>query len=71
MYYGYAGLSKTQIKTLLKLHGPIVVGIYANYAFSYYSSGVFNGCNINSKYYINHAVLLYGWDSNDNWLIKN
>jgi len=48
-----------------------MVGIYANTPFTMYSGGTFTGCPSNAATYINHAVVLYGWDSNGNWLIKN
>ena len=64
-------LTKNEIKNLLVTQGPLAVGVRVNTAFNYYSSGVFDGCPSYSWYYVNHAVLLYGWDSNDNWLIKN
>jgi C1A family cysteine protease len=39
----------------------------------YYSSGVYTGCPSNdlSQYYLNHAVILIGYDSSGNWIIKN
>lgn len=49
----------------------MAVGLFANTAFSFYRSGVFSGCPSDAKNYINHAVLLYGWDSEGNWLLKN
>ena len=48
-----------------------MVGLYANTEFNFYSSGVFTGCPASSKNRINHAGLLYGYDSAGNWLIKN
>lgn len=60
------------MKQILLDEGPIMVAIYANTEFQYYSSGVFDGCGTTTSYYtLNHAVLLYGWDSSGNWLIKN
>lgn len=47
------------------------MGVYANTAFDYYSSGVFDGCPSYSSSYINHAVLLIGYTSEGNWIIKN
>ena len=75
-YAYYSGLSVNQIKSLLVKYGPLSVGIYAGYnSFSYYSSGVYSACNQYTSYTyaynINHAVLLYGWDENNNWLIRN
>lgn len=66
-----ASITALQIKTALVTYGPMMVGIYANNAFSFYSSGIFSGCSADAASYINHAVLLYGWDANGNWLIKN
>lgn len=48
-----------------------MVGVYANTGFSYYSSGTYSGCPAGSASSINHAVLLYGWDSSGNWLLRN
>ena len=48
-----------------------MVGVYANTGFSFYSSGVYSGCPSYSSSYLNHAVLLYGYTSNGDWLIKN
>lgn len=49
-----------------------MVGVYANYDFTQYSSGVFTGCPTDSGNYINHAVLLVGYDdATSSWLIKN
>jgi hypothetical protein len=67
----YSGQTQSAIQTLLVNYGPIMVGIYANTAFTYYASGVYTGCPSNAASYINHAVVLYGWDTNGNWLIKN
>ena len=64
-------LTITEIKDLLVTYGPVVVGIYTNTAFNFYHTGVFDGCPSYSYYYVDHSVLLYGWDSNGNWLIKN
>ncbi|KAL4472365.1 hypothetical protein ABPG74_018314 [Tetrahymena malaccensis] len=35
-----------------------------------YSHGVFNGCN-QSNIQLNHAVLVVGYDTQDNWVVKN
>ena len=72
IYYWNSNLSDGEIKQMLLDEGPLMVGIYANTKFQYYSSGVFNGCGTTTNYYnMNHAVLLYGWDLDGNWLIKN
>ena len=67
----YSGLSNDQIKTLLVNYGPMMVGVYADYGFMSYASGTYSGCSIYAAYFVNHAVLLYGWNSNGDWLIKN
>lgn len=57
---------------MLNDYGPVMVGVYANTAFSQYSSGVFKGCPADAANYINHAVLLVGYnDTESSWLIKN
>jgi hypothetical protein len=56
---------------MLMTYGPLMVGVYASPGFTSYSSGVYSGCPSNSANLINHAVLLYGWDSSGNWLILN
>lgn len=49
-----------------------MIGVYANLAFSYYSGGVFTGCPSYASRYINHAILLVGYDdSTSSWLAKN
>jgi len=49
-----------------------MVGVFANSPFSLYQSGVFSGCQANASSYINHAVLLVGYnDTERSWLIKN
>ena len=70
-YYYPTVLTANQIKTLLNDNGPLMVGIYANTGFSYYSSGVYTGCPSSAASYTNHAVLLYGYTSSGDWLIKN
>jgi len=64
-------LSVAEIKTLLVNNGPLIAGVYTNTAFDYYSTGVFDACPTYSYYYVNDAVLLYGYDASGNWLIKN
>jgi hypothetical protein len=64
-------LTSTQVKSLLYIYGPMMVGVYANSGWYSYSSGTYSGCPSNSASLINHAVLLYGWDSSGNWLIRN
>ena len=66
-----SGLTAIQIKTLLYTYGPLMIGLYANSPFLSYSGGVFTGCPADSASYINHAIVLYGWDSSGNWLVRN
>jgi hypothetical protein len=64
------GLTPTQIKTILITDGPVMIGLYANTAFQFYSSGTFTGCPANAVDFINHAILLVGW-TNTGWICKN
>ncbi|MFM7854333.1 MAG: C1 family peptidase [Flammeovirgaceae bacterium] len=49
-----------------------MVGVYASDPFIAYKSGIFSGCPQNSALFINHAVLLVGYNDNQGyWLIKN
>lgn len=59
------------MKQALTDHGPVSIGIYATSTFSSYSSGVYSGCPAGSSAYINHAVLLVGYTSNGDWIVKN
>ena len=48
------------------------MGLYANNAFDFYSSGVFSGCSTyTSSSSINHAVLLIGYTPLGHWIVKN
>ncbi len=61
--------SVERLKAALVEYGPLAVPIWADYCFSVYKSGVFNGRNSRS---INHVVALIGWDDEKKaWLIKN
>ena len=73
-FYINEDLTDQDLKELLVKEGPLLVAVYANSAWSYYYSGVFSGCSPSDPSdmdYLNHAVLLYGWDLDGNWLIKN
>jgi hypothetical protein len=49
-----------------------MIGVYANTGFMQYGGGVFSGCPSDAANYINHAVLLIGYDdSTSSWLVKN
>lgn len=54
-------------------YAPIAVAMYANSAFMSYNSGIFTGCPdyATSKANVNHAVVVVGYDSNGNYIIKN
>lgn len=68
----YSSMTQTQLKNLLVTYGPVMVGVYANTGFTQYAGGVYSGCPTDAANYINHAVLLIGWDdSTSSWLIKN
>jgi C1A family cysteine protease len=64
------GLTVSQIQTLLVTNGPLMIGVYANTGFSFYSSGTYAGCPTNAMSLINHAILLVGWTSTG-WIAKN
>lgn len=58
----YSNLDDAELKQILHEYGPVSVGLYANFAFDYYSSGIFTGCpSYVSQYSVNHAVLLVGY----------
>lgn len=69
----YDNVTNTQIKTLLT-QGPLGAVIYANNLFQGYKSGVFSGCPASyqvSYNLINHAVIIVGYTSNGDYIIKN
>jgi hypothetical protein len=53
-------------------HGPITVCVYADSAFMSYGGGVFNA---STGTYVNHAVVLVGWDDSQGeegvWFMRN
>lgn len=61
--------SAFDVKTWLA-DGPVIVAMYANEDFQYYSDGVFSSCPWSTTE-LNHAVMIYGYDSSGNWLVKN
>lgn len=63
-------LTSTVLQQMLQF-GPVSVAIYAPSSLSAYSSGVFSACPSDSGNYINHAVLVIGYESNGDWIIKN
>jgi cathepsin L len=68
----YQNASDIQLQTLLN-YALVGVLIYANIGFMNYAGGIYSGCPSFSTSYsnINHAVMIYGYDINGNWLIKN
>ncbi len=61
--------STDAIKQAIYTYGPVSVAVYVNYAFQAYTSGVFNGCAAGT---INHAVVLVGWNDEDQaWIMRN
>lgn len=66
-------LTNLQMKTLLAA-APVGVLIYADDGFQAYSSGVYTGCpsTFSTSFgKINHAVVIVGYDSNGNYIVKN
>lgn len=56
------------------MNGPVGALIYADSGFMSYSSGIYTGCGpvfSSSFSKINHAVVIVGYDSNGNYIIKN
>ena len=68
----YSNITALQVKTLLYTEGALMVGVYASSQFMAYKNGIFTGCPATSSFFINHAVLLVGYNDTDGyWLIKN
>lgn len=61
------------MKDFLATYGPVAVAIYANTGFTAYTGGIYSGCPSFSTSYanLNHAVIVVGYDSNGNYIIKN
>lgn len=69
----YQNVSNSDMKALL-VNGPVGVLFYANTAFQAYKSGIFSDCptSFNDSYdAINHAVVVVGYTSDGNYIIKN
>ncbi|MGB2986770.1 MAG: C1 family peptidase [Phycisphaerae bacterium] len=64
--------SVEQIKQAILDHGPVSTCVYVNDAFQGYGGGVFNACE---SHWINHVVVLVGWDDNQGtdgvWIVRN
>lgn len=71
-YNIYRNLTNVEMKAAIA-NGPIGVLIYADSGFMSYSSGVYSGCpSFTSSYsQINHAVIVVGYDSSGNYIVKN
>ncbi|MCK4874184.1 MAG: hypothetical protein KAS72_15790 [Phycisphaerales bacterium] len=77
-YFAYVGDGQwdiptpAQMKQAIYEHGPIAVCVYVNSAFQAYNGGVFNAC---SDQWVNHVVVLVGWDDNQGsngvWILRN
>lgn len=65
--------SVAQLKQALAAHGPLAIGLDATPDFGNYRSGVFRGAaRTTDREWINHDVLLVGWDdAKGAWKIKN
>jgi C1A family cysteine protease len=65
-------MTSDDLKALL-VDSPVGALILADSGFMSYSSGVYSGCPpfATSHANINHAVMIVGYDSNGNWIIKN
>jgi C1A family cysteine protease len=61
-----------QIKQAIYERGPVSTCVYVNSAFAAYTGGVFNACQ---DEWINHVVVLVGWDDNQGpngvWFLRN
>lgn len=64
--------SPAQLKQAIYDHGPVAVTVYANGAFHGYGGGIFNACE---EHWVNHAVVLVGWDDTQGtdgvWIVRN
>jgi cathepsin L len=66
-------MTADDLKALL-VDSPVGALINADSGFMSYSTGVYSGCPASfatSYAAINHAVVIVGYDSNGNWIIKN
>lgn len=65
-------MTASDLQALL-VDSPVGALIYADAGFMSYTSGVYSGCPAfaSSHASINHAVMIVGYDTNGNWIIKN
>lgn len=68
----YDEITNDEMKDLIA-YGPVTALIYADAGFMNLGSGVYSGCPdyATSKASINHAVVIIGYDSNGNYIVKN
>lgn len=69
-YKTYSGLSTSAIQALIA-NSPVVVYFWADSNFDNYKSGVFSCSRAAQLGDLNHGVLVFGYDSVGNYLIKN
>ena len=71
-YGRYYGPGREFIKNQLVNHGPIVTGMYAASDFNSYSGGIYEHPGNEYPSWINHQVLLVGYnDDQQYWICKN
>jgi C1A family cysteine protease len=67
----YQNLTSSQIIFYIN-NGPIAAGMYANSGIQAYKSGIYSGCPSNSYKYLDHAIVLVGYNTTGNYyIIKN
>jgi hypothetical protein len=67
----YYSNTKTQVQALIS-QGPTAAAIYASSGFQAYKNGIYTGCPANSSSFINHAIVLVGYNTTGNYyIIKN
>lgn len=63
--YIYGKIDSINLQSLVNL-GPVTITLSTD-GWKFYSSGVLNQCGTT----INHAVVLIGYDKNNNWIVRN
>lgn len=68
----YSNLTNLEVKDILS-YAPVTGAMYAGGNFMTYRGGVYTGCpDYNTSVsQLNHAVLIIGYDSSGNYIIKN
>lgn len=68
--YHFGRLTDIELQLVVTFYGPVIVGVSAgNSAFMDYEGGIFNGCLPNAT--VDHSVLLVGFTSAGDYIIKN